>query len=104
MLNRAHLPRVSHRKVLPAHRVAVTARMDQVHLLGWAKALCARWGITPSYLSTIVFNDGKRLDALAAGAYLRPESLAAAVQRMAALERSSPPPRGYRPRAKPAQH
>lgn len=100
MLSRDHLPRVSRRVALPAHGVAVTARIDQVHLIAWAKALCARLGITSSYLSTIVFNDGKRLDAIADGAYLRPETLNAAVDRLTAIERTKHPPRGYRPRAR----
>ena len=44
-------------------------------------------GCSRARLSTLIFNDGKKLDALAAGRDVGVRTLAAATERLAALER-----------------
>lgn len=52
------------------NRSIATMSLQVANILALANAFCAATGMSRSRLSTIVFNDGKKIDLLAAGADL----------------------------------
>lgn len=60
---------------------------DADFLLRQARAFAAARGLRLTYVSKLLFGDWRRIDALDSGkSFLRPPTLAAALERMAALE------------------